>query len=562
MKRSEMWAALGEEPLDLLVIGGGINGVGVARDAALRGLKVGLVEARDLAYGTSSRSSKLVHGGLRYLEMMEFGLVFESVSERRILMDIAPHLVHPLGFLFPIYKDSPKNLTMIKTGLLLYEGLSLFRSPKRHQRLKPADIGKKEPVLTQKGLKGAPLYYDCSTDDARLTLENGIDAARAGATVVTWARAIEFVLDEKTGRINAVVVEDSLTGEQKKVSAAVVVNATGPWTDKTRGLGKEDYRDLLRPTKGVHIVVQREKLPVNHAVVCFHPDDERVLFAVPWGDQTYVGTTDTDFEGDPGKVYASGSDVEYLTQAARRYFPEHPIEKADVISTWAGLRPLIAPGGEGGEVSESKVSREHQVLVDQDGMITVAGGKLTTYRKMSAEVVEAVLKFLRLIGKEPAGIKEVCTSRRLLPGAEGWPHDAEDEVIVSILEKRTVEESGELLDEATASYLVATYGVRAPEVGALVKANEDLQEKISAGRPELLAQVDFGVFEEFATTVTDIMLQRTQLYYRAADQGLEGSRKVSKRMAHLLGWSEERRIKEVERFHHDVHLSQKWRHEA
>ena len=324
-----------------------------------------------------------MHGGLRYLESYEFSLVFESVSERRILLDLAPHLVNPLAFLFPVYKNGRHNIWMISAGMWLYDGLSLFRSPKKHQRLKSRQVAEVEPILEQKGLRGAPLYYDCSTDDARLTVETFIDAAEQGATVVSWCKADALMKDEH-GRVNGAVVRDVGTGALKEVKAHVVINATGPWTDDTLSMSGSRGGKLLRPTKGVHIVVPSEKLPVQHAVVCFHPTDERVLFALPWGDCTYVGTTDTDYEGDPSDVAATLEDVDYLLGASNVYFPEHQIARKDVISTWAGLRPLISPdaNGELSDVAESKVSREHQIIVGQDGMLTIAGGKLTTFRRM------------------------------------------------------------------------------------------------------------------------------------------------------------------------------------
>ena len=556
--RQKMWERLGEEPVDLLVVGGGINGAGIARDAALRGLKVALVEGRDLAYGTSSRSSKLVHGGLRYLEQLEFSLVFESVSERRILMDIAPHLVRPLGFLFPVYRGAPKNLTMVKTGLWLYEGLSLFRSPKRHRRLKPRDVKKEEPALTLENLKGAPLYYDCATDDARLTIETALDAADHGATIATWTKAVSFLKDEETGRITGAVVKDNLgDGGLKEVRAHAVINATGPWTDLVRAMSSDQSAPLLRPTKGIHIVVEREVLPVNNAVVCFHPDDERVLFAIPWGEQTYLGTTDTDFKGDPGQVSADADDVHYLINVANEYFPEHPITADDIIATWAGLRPLIAPPGE--DVSESDVSREHQIIIGSDGLITIAGGKLTTYRKMSAEVVDRAVAFLRLADKLPKNLGDPKTEFRSLLGARGWPDDEDDDDILRILAKRSIEASDDILDEETATYLGYTYGVRAPAVARLVAEKPELAQKIGENRPEILAQVDWGVQMELAATITDILIQRTQVYYRAKDQGLNAAHVVAERMAHLLDWDQDTIDEQIQRYVHDVELSRKWR---
>lgn len=551
--RQEMWDRLGGE-VDLLVIGGGINGAGIARDASRRGLKVALLEQKDMAYGTSSRSSKLVHGGLRYLEQLEFSLVFEAVSERRILLDIAPHLVNPLGFLFPVYKGAPRGIHAINAGMWVYEGLSLFRSPKRHRSLKPREIKEEEPCLKIDDIRGAPLYYDCSTDDARLTLESALDAVDHGAVVATWVRAVSFLKDE-SGRVCGAVAKNQFTGELKEVKAHAVVNATGPWTDRTIAMGSDPSSNLLRPTKGVHIVVKREVLPVNNAVVCFHPEDGRVLFAIPWGEVTYLGTTDTDYDGDPGSVSANLADVDYLVEAAAFYFPDNPITHEDVISTWAGLRPLIAPGG-GDDIDESAVSREHQILVGKDGLITVAGGKLTTFRLISAEVVDTAVKLLRLSERLPE-IAQAETDVAPLPGAINWPPDDNHERVA----QEILEVGNGHIEIDTARLLANTYGMRGVKIARLVYANPELGERLCDGRPEIIAQVDFGVHEEMAATVTDMLIQRTQVFYRAEDQGIAASEKVAERMKELLGWDEEAREHHIDQYRHDVELSRAWKFE-
>ncbi len=552
--RQEMWDRLGEE-IDVLIIGGGINGAGIARDATLRGLKVALIEQKDLAYGTSSRSSKLVHGGLRYLEQLEFSLVFEAVSERRILLDIAPHLVNPLGFLFPVYKGSRRNLTTINAGMWVYEGLSLFRSPKRHRTLKKKDVEKEEPALQTDRLKGAPLYYDCSTDDARLTLESALDAANNGAIVATWARCDGFVKND-SGRVTAVKVRNMFTDEVKEVSAPAIINATGPWTDRTLSMSKESDRELLRPTKGVHLVVDYEKLPVNNAVVCFHPEDERVLFAIPWGDRTYVGTTDTDYEGDPGDVYAVREDIDYLLDAAKYYFPDHPLGDDDVIATWAGLRPLMKPQkSDGDSIDESAVSREHQIVVTDDGIITIAGGKLTTFRRMSAEVVDTAVKLLRLSGAIEGPLSEAQTDHKPLPGAVNWPPDDDHDRVA----KEVLDIGGGYLEMDTARLLANTYGMRAVQVARMIYKDPKLAKRLDPKRPEVLGQVEFGVKHELASTVTDVLIQRTQVFYRAIDQGLAAAEVVADHMQDLLGWDAETRDHHVAQYQHDVALSRKWR---
>ncbi len=549
---SEMWERLGAD-VDLLIVGGGINGCGIARDAARRGLSVALVEMNDFAYGTSSRSSKLVHGGLRYLEQYEFSLVFEAVSERRILLDIAPHIVNPLGFLFPVYSTSRHKLWFIEAGMWLYEGLSLFRSPKRHVKLDPEQVAAEEPTLTVANITGAPLYYDCSTNDARLTLENAMDAAAHGATLSTWTKVTGFI--KEAGRVRGVEVVNQITGETKQIRAHAIVNATGPWTDDTIAMSKELDRPLLRPTKGVHIVVARHKLPVNNAVVCVHPTDKRVLFAIPWDDCTYVGTTDTDFDGDPSSVHATGEDVDYLIDAAAAYFDDHKLCHDDVIATWAGLRPLMAPASAGGDINESQVSREHQIVIGEDGLITIAGGKLTTYRLMSAEVTDTVTKMLRLSDQLPAKLTAAETDTNPLPGAVGWPADDDHEhVALQVLDaaKGSIELS-------TARNLANTYGTRGIDIANLCASDGKLAALLIPGRPEVLAQVDWAVHTELATRVSDFMIRRTQLYYRDVDQGLGATELVAERMGELLGWDEERTAAEVAHYREEVALSRSWR---
>lgn len=546
-----MWDSLGSD-VDVLVIGGGINGAGIARDASMRGLKVAVVEMEDLASGTSSRSSKLVHGGLRYLEQFEFSLVFESVSERRILLDIAPHLVNPLGFLFPVYKGARRSIHTINAGMWIYDGLALFRTPRRHRKLHPGDVAKEEPALRSEDLQGAPLYYDCSTDDARLTLESALDAAARGAIISTYTKCVSFLKGDE-GRVIGAVVRNQLSGELKEIKAAVVINATGPWTDRTIAMSTPSARSLLRPTKGVHIVVSRDKLPVNHAVVCFHPEDKRVLFAIPWGDSTYVGTTDTDFDGDPGQVRANRADVDYLIQAAEYYFPDNVIGYDDVVATWAGLRPLIGEEG----VDESAVSREHEIIVGEDGLISIAGGKLTTFRRMSAEVMDVASKWLRMTGKLPGKLKVADTEGTPLPGAINWPPDDDHARVAREIRSA----SGDQISEASSILLANTYGMRGIKVGRLVYAAPELAEPIVDGRPEIMAQVDFGVAEELAATVTDMLLQRTQIFYRDPDQGLAASTKVASRMAELLSWNDETTQANIDRYANDVALSRRWKSE-
>ena len=564
MDREERWARLTSEHWDILIIGCGITGAGAVRDAARRGLKVAVVDMNDIAFGTSSRSSKLIHGGLRYLEHYEFSLVFEAVSERKTLQEIAPHLVNPLGFIFPIYDGGPVSVNKLRAGLWVYDGLSLFRSPKLHTSYTPEEAIEDEPLLQADGLKGVALYYDCATDDARLTLETMLDARHNGACIVTYALVSEL-LNDKDGRIRGARVEDRIAGRSAEVRARVVINATGPWTDRTRGMGSGG-RTLLSPTKGVHIVVPGERLALRWAVVCSHPTDQCVLFAIPWGDETFIGTTDTFYDGDPAKVAATREDVEYLLTATNAYFPHAKLCDDDVICTWAGLRPLIREEADSAEerrtytgreqTSESSVSREHEIHVGPDLLVTIAGGKLTTYRRMGKEVVRKALEVIKLAGGELPHMRDPKTGRDPLPGAIGWPED-DDSTQVS----RLILEKAPQLSEQVAQYLADRYGTRGIDIAELCSKDQRLLEPLIPGRPEILGMVDWAVNEELAERVSDVMTRRTQIHYRDHDQGLGALNAVADRMAEILGWDNERRDLEIQIYQDEVGRSRAWRSE-
>jgi glycerol-3-phosphate dehydrogenase len=534
---------------DVVVIGGGITGAGVARDAARRGLSVALVEERDFAWGTSSRSSKLIHGGLRYLEQYELGLVFESVSERRVLLDIAPHLVAPLGFLFPVFEGSRRSRWVIQAGMWVYEGLALFRSPHRPRSLAPGDVAAEEPALDREGLTGASLYWDCATNDARLTLETALDAAAHGALLRPRTRACALIRDGD-GRVAGVEAEDVRTGYVTPLRGRTVVCATGPWTDATLPQARPAARPLLRPTKGVHIVVDASRLPLNHAVVCFHPTDGRVLFAIPWGPSTYIGTTDTDWSGDPEQVVADAGDVAYLLAAAQDHFPAWPLTRDDVRATWAGLRPLVAPPEAG--VAASATSREHIVHVETDGLVVVAGGKLTTYRRMASEVVDTVVSLLRMGGGATRNLQPARTDEEPLPGAVGWPQDDDREGLAQAV----AAEGGVSID--TARHLVGVYGTRAHDLCRRLDV-PGAREPWALGRPEVLGMIDWSVQKEYALTVEDVLVRRTAVFYHDADQGLAVAPVVAQRMASLLGWEAAEREAQVEAYATTVARSRAWR---
>lgn len=554
--RAAAWRALTalRDEVDLVVIGGGVNGAGIARDAARRGLSVVVVEQNDLAFGTSSRSSKLIHGGLRYLEQYRVHLVFESVTERQRLLACAPHLVAPLGFIFPVYEGDKQPLAMIRAGMWIYDGLALFRH-QRHRHLDPRDLREMVPALDAEGLHGAPLYWDCATDDARLTLETALDATEHGALVVNWAKASKLERGAG-GRIRRVRIESTIGEGSVEIATRGVINATGPWSDATLDATGATQGTLLRPTKGVHIVLDAARLPLPHAVVCRHPQDRRVLFAIPWGDRTYVGTTDTDEAVEPGQVRASRADVRYLLAAVQSYFPRLELGEDDVVSTWAGLRPLISDGDTtGGKApSESEVSREHKIMVGEGGMVTVAGGKLTTYRKMAAEVVDVAVEELTGSGLLQTELVPSRTETDPLPGGVGFDGS---EGARGQLAMRIVETTGLASDIAT--HLVGVYGSRSPQLATYVTRDVDAGKRLIEGRPEIAAQIDFAVDHELAATITDVLCRRTQISLRDHQQGLGALDTVAARMAARLGWDEARTEAEKARYRHEIELSRAWR---
>lgn len=529
-RRSAAFAQLARGPFDLLVVGGGITGAGIARDAALRGLKVALVEKLDFGAGTSSKSSKLIHGGLRYLEQAELALVFESVNERKRLMKLARHLVRPLPFLVTNYQGDRRWLATLALGLWIYDALCFFGNYKNHVTYGRKKTLELEPGLRQPGLNGGILYYDCLTDDARLTLECALDAQALGAVVLNHARAGKLLKDG-SGRVTGVVVTDEESGQAVEVQTKVVINATGPWSDEVRALAGEPR--ILKPTKGVHVVVDAQRLPAKHALMMSSPRDKRVVFCIPWGlGRTVVGTTDTFFDGSPDKLEPTKEDVDYLLETANAYFPAAQLAPGDVLSTWSGLRPLLKPEDE--SAGASAVSREHMIY-DSPGFVTIAGGKLTTFRRMAAEVVDRAL--LQLSVATPS-----TTATRPLPGSQGLTEsdDALDALVGSL------DATG--LPEGGARYLVGEYGVRAPQVLARAKQDPTALERLDPELPSITAQVDEAVEHEFARTLDDVLSRRIPLVLRARDQGLGVAEQVARRMAAKLGWSPERTAQELERY--------------
>ncbi len=541
--RQRALAALANETFDLVVVGGGITGCGIARDAALRGLKVALIEKLDFASGTSSKSSKLVHGGLRYLEQAEFKLVFESVSERKLLMSRARHLVRPMPFLVTHFKGDRRWLVTLDLGLWIYDALCLFGSYRNHKTYGKTRTLKLEPALKQNGLTGGILYYDCVTDDARLTLENAIDASALGATIVNHVRA-GALLRDASGRIAGLTAHDEDPAGNDAgfdIRAKLVVNATGPWSDEVRAMN--DEKPILTPTKGVHIVLDAKRLPVRNALMMLGPRDGRAVFAIPWGlGRTVIGTTDTFFNGKLDDVHADRADAEYLLEIGNHYFPESKLVLSDVLATWSGLRPLLKPDQEG--VGASQVSREH-MLFEKPGFLTIAGGKLTTYRRIAFEVVD---KAMEQLGQKKASE----TQDRFLPGAVGLESDEQLAALAAPLVTQGI-------SAAAAEHLANTFGTRSAAVAARVKADPSCAEPLDAELPYLTAQVDEAIENEFARTLDDVLTRRIPLVLRGRDQGLGIAEKVAARLQKKLGWSDALTASELAGYRAVVAASRKFR---
>jgi glycerol-3-phosphate dehydrogenase len=529
-ERAATLRRLSAETFDVLVIGGGVTGAGIARDAAMRGLKVALVEKSDFAAGTSSKSSKLVHGGFRYLEHAQFRLVFEGTNERALLMRVAPHLVRPLEFLLPVYKHDKPGLFVLDVGLWIYDGLSKFSSPKLHRTVRAPRVARLEPGLKLDALEGALLYYDCATDDARLTLENIVDARALGAAIVNHTRAVGLLRDGD--KVVGAEVQPIESDAPVPVRARVTINATGPWTDDVRRLAGDNA--ILHASKGVHLVVDAKRLAPRHAVVMKR--EKRIVFCIPWGgDRTVIGTTDTFWDARPEDVHCDAADVDYLLGLANDYFPEAKLTPDDVLATWAGVRPLIKPDSDVAMASD--VSREHHIL-ERPGLVTIAGGKLTTYRRMAAEVLDQAAAQL-------GGIAPTTTDERPLPGA-AEPIYSAGYAGVTALQERLAAEG--VVDAAVAKHLAATYGARAPAVVARIAAEPTLGERLDPELAFVMAQVDVAVDEEQALTVEDVLGRRVPLLLRGRDQGLGCAERVAARMAGRLGWDAPRTAREIERY--------------
>lgn len=526
-------ARLTEKPLDLLVIGGGIVGAGVARDAAMRGLRVGLVERGDLAGGTSSRSSRLIHGGLRYLEHGAIRLVAEALRERRILLTIAPHLVWPLAFTFPVHRGERVSRWKLAAGMWLYDLLAFTKRVRRHRTLGRRGVLEAEPTLRDRGLVGGAQYWDAQCDDARLVLATVRSAIRHKALVLTYAEVIGFV--EEAGRIAGAEVVDRFSTERRVVHAAVIVNATGPWTDEVRRLENPKVDPLLRLTRGSHVVVPRERLGLRGGVTFTSRIDGRVMFALPWGAHAYVGTTDDDLAAGESidEVAATRDDLLYLLRSVNAEFPGAHLTADDVVATWSGLRPLLdyRPNA-----AASAVSREHAIVKGSRGIWTVTGGKLTTYRSMSAEVVDRVVADLKDRTGRAVTARAATDTEPLVGGEARNLAPFREQGLALGLGRDTVR------------HLLRHYGAETAGILNLAERRRELLVPLHPAHPAIAAEVIHHARRELAYTVADVLVRRIHMYYETADRGRAAADAVAELLGGELGWDERRVATEAQRY--------------
>ncbi len=533
------------QTFDLLVIGGGMAGAGIARDAALRGYRTLLLERKDFAYGTTGRSSKLIHGGLRYLELFDFGLVRESLRERERLQRLAPHLVRPLPFIVPVYRGAKRGMVTIRVGMKLYDLLTPGKRTEHYRTMSREETLQRAPHLEPRELLGAGYYFDdLLLFPERLCLENVLSAQRWGAWIFNYAEATAITRSPVPGPRSPwdIEVRDVLGGGMAEVTARVVVNAAGPWVDRIRRLaGVDRGRRCVRTTKGVHFLLPRI---TDHAVYIAARRDERMFFVIPWREFSLVGTTDTDFDGDLDRLAATREDVQYLLQETQRVFPTAGVRQDSIAYTYAGVRPLAFEEGR----SASAVSREHKVISEGEGgaFLSITGTKLTCYRSLAEQAVDRVG---RLLGR-PVPCR---THGMALDGSDGdgtvevrlWA-DVED------LARRTG------LDPEQIQNLVETYGRRFQSVLGIAERAPELRDRLCKQNPDIQAQLEYALEHELTETLTDFMLRRTGIGTSAC-MGKDCCERIAGWMGEVRGWDRRRVDREVQAYLDEIALGQRFR---
>src|SRR6184192_3336254 len=509
---------------DVVIIGGGIAGAGVARDLAMRGLLVALLDRGDFGAATTSRSSKLVHGGLRYLEMFDFALVRESLTERERLRRLAPHLVRPLPFLVPIYRDSTRSLIKVRIGLALYDWLTPGRDRERYRVLPAVDALSLEPAIRPDDLRGAGYYFDdLLLYPERLCLENVLSACRHGARAFNYVQ-VESVRRDARGAVNGVVVRDLLGGAVATLGARVVVNAGGPWVDELRALAGIGERGphILRRTKGIHCLLPR----LTERSIYHSTSDDRMIFVIPWREFSLIGATDTDFNGDLERLHATGDEVAYLLGEVRKVLPDPRVALDHVVYTYAGVRPLSFEKGK----RESDVSRAHKVVAEERGrFLSITGTKLTCFRSLAETLGDQVMRSLGRRGE----------SRSERVALDGTDDDASSQAEA----RAWLDVSGEVaatgLGRDTLETLVSTYGRGWTRVLALAGKVTGGTERLCPSNPDIVAELHHAVQDELAVSLQDVMLRRTGIGTSRC-QGQDCAESIGQRMAQLAGWTPRR----------------------
>jgi glycerol-3-phosphate dehydrogenase len=525
-QREQALASLASEEFDILIIGGGVNGVGAALDAVTRGLKVALVEAHDFAAGTSSRSSKLIHGGLRYLEQYDFKLVREALHERELMVSTqCPHLVKPVSFLYPL-TEKVKERTYVGAGLALYDALRGFkRALPSHKHLTGKTIASISPSLRQDIITGAIRYFDAQVDDARHTMMIARTAARHGAVMATGVRVDDLTRSGK--KVTGVVAIDQATNKKFTIAAKATIMCAGVWSDELHEKFGLTAGYSVAMSKGVHIVVPGDAIQSKDGIILKTPVS--VLFLIPWGDKWIVGTTDTPYEGDRSKPLATQEDVQYILDQANRVL-EPKLKAEDIIGVFAGLRPLVA--NKTGSAT-TKLSREHTVDRPAPGFVSMAGGKYTTYRVMAKDAVDlAVLDLRRLVS-------DSVTDKLPLIGADGY--FALKQQVSKIAEDTQ-------MSEATITHLLDRYGSLIEEILELIAEDSSLAERIIPELPYLKAEILHAATHEGALSVEDVLLRRTRISFEAVDGGADAAKEVAKIIGEPLGWGAKERNASVSAF--------------
>jgi len=522
--RDSALAALAGAELDVLVIGGGVVGAGAALDAVTRGLSTGLVEARDLASGTSSRSSKLLHGGLRYLEMLDFGLVKEALHERDLILTrLAPHLARPVRFLYPL-KHHGWERAYTGAGITLYDTMALGGGMPRHRHLSRTGALRVCPALRKDSLVGAVQYYDAQVDDARHTMFLARTAAEYGAQVASRTEVIGFLREGE--RVTGVRVKDLESDRIFEVRAQQVINATGVWTDDTQALVGERGQFHVRASKGIHLVVPRDR--IQSATGLILRTEKSVLFVIPWGRHWIIGTTDTDWSLDKAHPAASSTDIDYLLEHVNTVL-NTPLSRTDVQGVYAGLRPLLSGESE----ATSQLSREHMVGSPQQGLVVVAGGKYTTYRVMARDAVDASVHGL---GRS---VPKSCTEDVPLLGAEGYP---------ALFNQRRMLAASSGLHVARIEHLLGRYGNLVHEVLGLIAEDKSLGQPLTGADDYLRAEVVYAASHEGARHLEDVLTRRTRISIETFDRGVASAQEAADLMAGVLGWTPEQIAREVENY--------------